>query len=153
MNLDEKIKRLKDLQKIDFPSDQDLEEITELKENIRLELADSIPQFEDPIKNKPTPKKYKGIISGRIERWKEQRKEKNKATPEMLKQLELEARKAELEARINIAKEKKQNHKPKRFNFSIPGKIFTDEGSKSHDSLKKKLGDNHTDKDYSVLGI
>ena len=153
MNIDEKIKRFKELSKIDYPSDQELEEITELKENIRLEIADTIPQFEDPIEKTPTPKKYKGIISGKIEKWREERKERNKATPEMLKQLELEARKAELEARINIAKEKKQNHKPKRFNFSIPGKIFTDEGAKTHNEMKRKLGDNHTDKDYSVLGL
>ncbi len=153
MNLEEKIKRLKELSNIKFPSDQDIEEMTELKENIRLELADTIPKFEHPTEEKPEPKQYRGIISGRIQKWREQKKEKNKATPEMLRQLELEARKAELEARINIAKEKKQKHRPKRFDFSIPGKIFTDAGEKEHQSMKRKLGDNHDDKDYSVLGI
>lgn len=147
MNLEEKIDRLKTLQKIPFPSDQDLEDIESLKENIRLELGESISKTGQPVKE--PPKHYRGIISGRIEKWRDERREKNKTTPEMLKQLELDARRAELEARIEVAKARKKKNKTNKLNFSIPGKIFTEGSDKDYKQLKNALGTN--DKDYSVL--
>jgi hypothetical protein len=118
-----------------------------LKENIRLELGESIQTVEKP---KQEPKQYKGIISGKIEKWRDERKEKNKATPEMLRQLELEARKAELEARIEIAKAKKKKNKTGKLDFKIPGKIFTASSEDDYNQIKHALGTNN--KDYSVLG-
>ena len=147
MNLQEKIEHLKELQKIQYPSDQELEEIESLKENIRLELGESISKTEPEPKEEP--KKYRGIISGRIEKWRDERKQKNKTTPGMLRQLELEARRAELEARIEIAKNRKKKNKTSKLNFSIPSKIFTDASEKDYKQLKHALGTN--DKDYSNL--
>lgn len=147
MNLQEKIAHLKELQKIQYPSDQDLEEIESLKENIRLELGEDIQQVEP--KSIPQPKQYRGIISGKIEKWRDERREKNKTTPEMLRQLELDARRVELEARIEIAKAKKKKNKIGKLDFKIPGKIFTEESGKDYEQLKRALGTNN--KDYSAL--
>ena len=147
MNLQEKIAHLKELQKIQYPSDQDLEEIESLKENIRLELGESIQKVEQkPI---TPPKQYRGIISGKIEKWRDERREKNKTTPEMLKQLELDARRAELEARIEIAKAKKKKNKTGKLDFKIPSKIFTDASGQDYEQLKRALGTNN--KDYSAI--
>lgn len=147
MNLEEKIAYLKELQKIQYPSDQELQEIESLKENIRLELGESIQTVEQ--KPNPPPKQYRGIISGKIEKWRDERREKNKTTPEMLRQLELDARRAELEARIEMAKAKKKKNKTGKLDFKIPGKIFTESSGKDYDQLKRALGSN--DKDYSKL--
>ena len=147
MNLQEKITHLKELQAIQYPSDQDLEDIESLKENIRLELGESIQKVEEkPI---TPPKQYRGIISGKIEKWRDERREKNKTTPEMLRQLELDARRVELEARIEIAKTKKKKNKTGKLDFKIPGKIFTEESGKDYEQLKRALGTNN--KDYSAL--
>ena len=150
LSVDGKLERIKQLEAEPFKSDQENEELEKLKDEVNLIIKDTVTTNELPIKEQ---KKRKRTLFELIQEKRKERKEKNKATPEQINQLTLEARKAELEARINIAKEKQQKHKPKRFNISIPGKIFTDEGSKFHDSMKKKLGDNHNDKDYSVLGL
>lgn len=147
MNLEEKIDQLKQLQKIQYPSDQELEEIESLKENIRLELGESISKPEPKVKQEP--KQYRGIISGKIEKWRDERREKNKTTPEMLKQLELDARRAELEARIETAKAKKKKNKTGKLDFKIPGKIFTEGSERDYKQLKNALGTNN--KDYSAL--
>jgi len=58
------------------------------------------------------PKKYKGVISGRIEKWRDERREKNKqqpATEEEIKQLELELKRAELQRDINFAKQESKS--------------------------------------------
>ena len=146
MNLQEKIIHLKELEKIQYPSDQELEDIESLKENIRLELGESI---QSEPKQKEQPKQYKGIISGRIEKWRNERREKNKTTPEMLKQLKLDAERAELEARIEVAKARKKKNKTGKLDFKLPGKIFTEGSDKDYTQLKRALGTN--DKDYSVL--
>ena len=147
MNIHEKIERLKELEKIQYPSDQDLEDIESLRENIRLELGEPTSRIEKPVAKEP--KQYKGIISGRIEKWRDERKEKNKTTPEMIKQLELDARRAELEARIEIAKAKKKRNKTGKLDFKIPGKIFTPSGEEDYKQMNHALGSN--DKDYSAL--
>ena len=132
------------------PSIQEYAEMESLEEEIKLEIEDSIPKPKQ--ESQVQPKKYKGIISGKIEAWRERRKEANKATPEKLKQLELEAIKAELEARIAIAKRKKKDNKTNRFDFHMPSKIFTDTDDRQYKSNKKKIAGSN-DKDYSVLGI
>ena len=157
MNLEEKISRYRQLKRMVNPSIQEYAEMEGLEEEIKLELEDSLPEIKQQSQVQPnqTPiiqKKYPGIISGRIQAWKERRKEANKATPEKLKQLELEAIKAELEARIAIAKRKKKDHKTNRFDFHMPSKIFTDTDDRQYKSNKKKIAGSN-DKDYSVLGI
>ena len=147
MNLQEKIEHLKELQNIQYPSDQDLEDIESLKENIRLELKESV--FRGEPETKQEPKQYRGIISGKIEKWRDERREKNKTTPDMLRQLELDARRAELEARIEIAKAKKKKNKTGKLDFKIPGKIFTESSGQDYEQLKRALGKNN--KEYSAL--
>ena len=150
MNLEDKIKRHNELEKITYPSDQEIEELAQLKDEIRIELEEQNKKFTDEQSTKKDPpKQYKGIISGRIEKWRDERREKNKTTPEMLRQLELDAKRAELEARIEIAKAKKKKNKTSKLNFSIPGKIFTEGSEKDYKQLKSALGTN--EKDYSIL--
>ena len=140
------------------PSIKDYAEMESLEEEIKLEIEDSVPEIKQESKVQPTqtpiiqPKKYKGIISGKIEAWRERRREANKATPEKIRQLQLEAQKAELEARIAVAKKKKKDNKTSKFDFHIPGKIFTETDERQYKSNKKKIAGSN-DKDYSVLGI
>ena len=126
-----------------------------LEEEIKLEIEDTIQQTKQQSQVQPKQviqqKKYPGLISGRIQAWRERKKEENKATPEMIRQLQLEAQKAELEARIAVAKKKKKDNKTHRFDFSIPNKIFTETDKRQYDGYKKKISSN--DKDYSVLGM
>lgn len=123
-----------------------------LRDEIAVIRQEDIEEKEPKqIPKAPEAKQYKGIISGKLEKWWSERKEKNKATPEMLRQLELEARKEELKARIARAKSKQKQNKASKLNFSIPGKIFTESGEKEYTSLKRALGT--SDKDYSVLGM
>lgn len=161
MNKEEKITRLKELSKIEYRSDQEEDEIEHLQEELKIEYDESHNEKEIEVINRndktvlkesgiKDPKKYRGIISGKIVKWLDDRKENNKATPEKIQQLKLEAQKAELEARIQIAKNKKKKNKTSKLNFSIPGKIFTDGGEASYKQMKRALGSN--DKDYSVLG-
>ena len=131
------------------PSIQEYAEMESLEEEIKLELEDSIPEVKQ--QSQVQPKKYPGIISGRIQAWRERRKEADKTTPEMLRQLQMDAQRAELEARIAVAKKKKKDNKTSKFDFSIPNKIFTETDKRQYDGYKKKISSN--DKDYSVLGI
>ena len=155
MSLEEKISRYRQLKRKVNPSLQEVGEMESLEEEIKLELEDSIPEIKQESKVQPSQaiqqKKYPGIISGKIQAWREKRKEANKATPEMIRQLQLEAQKAELEARIAVAKKKKKDNKTHRFDFSIPNKIFTETDKRQYEGYKKKISSN--DKDYSVLGI
>ena len=132
------------------PSIQEYAEMESLEEEIKLEIEDSIPQQKQ--ESQVQPKKYKGFISGKIEAWRERRREANKATPEKIRQLQLEAQKAELEARIAVAKKKKKDNKTSKFDFQIPSKIFTETDERQYKSNKKKIAGSN-DKDYSVLGI
>ena len=158
MNLEEKISRYRQLKRIINPSIKDYAEMESLEEEIKLEIEDSVPEIKQQSQVQPTqtpiiqPKKYKGIISGKIEAWRERRKEANKTTPEMLRQLQLDAQRAELEARIAIAKRKKKDNKTSKFDFHITSKIFTETDERQYKSNKKKIAGSN-DKDYSVLGI
>ena len=149
MSLEEKISRYRQLKRKVNPSIQEYAEIEALEEEIKLELDDS--GLQPKQQSQVQPKKYPGIISGRIQAWRERRKEANKTTPEMLRQLELDARRAELEARIAVAKMKKKKNKTSKFDFSIPNKIFTETDNRQYNSYKKKI--TNDDKDYSVLGF
>ena len=97
-----------------------------------------------------------------------EKKERDKATPEIITQLRLEDQKALLEARIAINKKKASENKPKRFGFLhnvLPQKIFKDEGGSSgfngkiftgksergYKTDKKSALADHSDTDYSVL--
>ena len=155
MNLEEKISRYRQLKRMVNPSIKEYAEMESLEEEIKLELEDSLPEIKQESKVQPTQviqqKKYPGIISGKIQAWRERRKEANKTTPEMLRQLELDARRAELEARIAVAKMRKKKNKTSKFDFSIPNKIFTETDNKQYSSYKKKI--TNDDKDYSVLGF
>ena len=158
MSLEEKISRYRQLKRKVNPSIQEFAEMESLEEEIKLELDDSIPEINQQSQVQPTqkpiiqPKKYPGIISGRIQAWRERRKEADKTTPEMLRQLQMDAQRAELEARIAVAKKKKKDNKTHRFDFHIPSKIFTETDERQYKSNKKKIAGSN-DKDYSVLGI
>ena len=115
LNLEDKLSRLKDLYRIKFPTEQQLFEIAMLEDDVKLimdELKEVRPQIEPPKEEPKQQKQYRGIISGRIQRWRDERRERNKATPEKIRQLNLEAQKAELEARIAEAKARKKGSKP-----------------------------------------
>lgn len=151
-SIEDKTKRYNELKKIPYPSDQELDELAMLRDEIQIVNQEEIEDKQiKQIPKAPEPKQYKGVISGKIEKWWSERKEKNKATPDMLRQLELEARKEELKARIARAKSKQKQNKTSKLNFSIPGKIFTESGEKEYASLKRALGT--SDKDYSALGM
>jgi len=123
-----------------------------LKEEIRMELEDqNIIKPELERTEQPQKKKYRGVISGRIERWRDQRREKNRPTFEQLQELKLQARIEQEKAKIAIAKKKQKDNKTSRFDFHIPGKIFTEVDDKQYKSYKKKISND--DKDYSVLGF
>lgn len=94
MNLEEKIKRLVELKKIQYPSDQEVEEKERLQEELGLESHESRvePKQEDI---KPKTSLLRTIL--RV-------KPKVPVTKEQLDQLELEAKKCELKARIAKAK-------------------------------------------------
>ena len=155
MTLEEKISRYRQLKRMVNPSIQEYAEMESLEEEIKLEIEDSIPKIKQESKVQPIQaiqqKKDPGIISGRIQAWRERRKEANKTTPEMLRQLELDAKRAELEARIAVAKMRKKKNKTSKLDFSIPNKIFTETDNKQYNSYKKKI--TNDDKDYSVLGF
>ena len=93
MNLEDKIKRLVELKKVTFPSDQEVEEMEQIKEELGLETQESRV-------SKPEPKEEKKSIIKTILRI----KPKVPVTKEELVQLELEAKKCELKARIAKAK-------------------------------------------------
>lgn len=105
MNLEEKIKRLVELKKIQYPSDQEVEEKERLQEELGLEAHESrvehskhfsgTPITEPKEPDEPKPSMLKKIL--RI-------KPKVPVTKEELEQLELEAKKCELKARIAKAK-------------------------------------------------
>ena len=149
MTLEEKLSRYRQLKRMVNPSIKEYAEMESLEEEIKLEIDETIPKPKQ--ESQVQPKKYPGIISGKIQAWRERRKEADKTTPEMLRQLELDARRAELEARIAVAKMKKKKNKTSKFDFSIPNKIFTETDKRQYDGYKKKISSN--DKDYSVLGI
>ena len=157
MSLEQKISRYRQLKRMVNPSIKEYAEMEGLEEEIKLELEDSIPEQKQISQVQPTqtptiqPKKYPGIISGRIQAWRERKKEANRTTPEMLRQLEMDARRAELEARIEVAKKKKKDNKTSKLDFHIPGKIFTDTDNREYGSYKKKISNDK--KDYSVLGF
>ena len=158
MSLEEKISRYRKLKRLVNPSIKEFAEMEVLEEEIKLQIDDSIPEIKQQSKVQPNQaliipqKKYHGIISGRIQAWRERRKEADKTTPEMLRQLQMDAQRAELEARIAVAKKKKKDNKTHRFDFQIPGKIFTETDERQYKSNKKKIAGSN-DKDYSVLGI
>jgi len=191
MNLQEKIKRVKELEKQNALSDQEYDELEQLKDEINLmfngeplpnnepidpalmttivtktqvsyeelkqlelqikkkRLEQQLKDLEPPKQEQEIKKTYRGIISGRIEKYLDEKRERNKPTAEKIKQLELEARQAELQARIAVAKAKKKQHSWK-FSFpQIPDKIFTETGKANYEKSKKKLGDN--EKNYDVF--
>ena len=97
MNLEDKIKRLVELKKIQYPSDQEVEEKERLQEELGLEAHESRVERPEalPVIEKPKQSLLKTIL--RI-------KPKVPVTKEELDQLELEAKKCELKARIAKAK-------------------------------------------------
>ena len=83
--------------------------------------------------------------------WKAKKKEENKATFDGIQQLKLEVKQEELKARIATAKKKQKDNKTGRFDFHIPGKIFTDSDSSEYNSFKNKLSKKKDERDYSKL--
>lgn len=127
MDLQEKIERHNYLERMNFRSDQEEDELMELKKEIRSgldALKNKVIPEEIPVKKQPESKKYRGIISGRILKWRDERREKNKATPEKIAQLKLEVQKASLERKLAEEKEKKNKAKWEKINkmFSSGGK-------------------------------
>ena len=143
--------RYRQLKKDPNLSDDEFEELARLEEEIKLEIDDTVERPNDNTNLEPPKKQYKGIISGKIQAWRDRKKEANRTTPEMIRQLELDAKRAELEARIAKAKKVKKDNKTSKLDFHIPGKIFTDMDQKTYKSYKKSISSD--DKDYSVLGF
>lgn len=143
MRLEEKISRWKELKKEKFLSDQDIEEVERLEEEIKAEIEGDRPRA------KPNPhykeqeddkKKYRGIISGRILKWRDEKREKNKATPEKIEQLKLEYAKAKLESGIAEEKAKKNKHKWDKLEKMLSSGGMTDkERDKERDAQWKKI--------------
>lgn len=94
MNLEDKIKRLVELKKIQYPSDQEVEEKERLQEELGLEA------HESRVEPERKPQEPKTSLLRTILRI----KPKVPVTKEELDQLELEAKKCELKARIAKAK-------------------------------------------------
>lgn len=96
MNLEDKIKRLVELKKIQYPSDQEVEEKERLQEELGLEAHESRVSRQEPIQaEKPKQSLLKTIL--RI-------KPQVPVTQAELDQLKLVAQKEELKARIHKAK-------------------------------------------------
>lgn len=105
MNLEDKIKRLVELKKIQYPSDQEVEEKERLQEELGLEAHESRVEHSEhfsgtPITKAKEPQEPKTSLLRTILRV----KPKVPVTKEELEQLELEAKKCELKARIAKAK-------------------------------------------------
>lgn len=94
MNLEDKIKRLVELKKIQYPSDQELEEKERLQEELGLEA------HESRVEPKRKPEEPKTSLLRTILRI----KPKQPVTQAELDQLKLIAQKEELKARIHKAK-------------------------------------------------
>lgn len=103
---DPKIRRLKELSKIDYPSDQEIEELAQLKEELELSDQD-LRQKEDPI--------------GPIEKYRK-RMNQNKAMAENL--AILRAKRKELQLQLDTRKEKERLEKIKN---QLDGKIWCDD--------------------------
>lgn len=109
MNLEDKIKRLVVLKKITYPSDQEVEEKERLQEELGLEAHES--RVEQPPSRKLRHFTTDTTIENKIESHEKNLlrkilrvKPKVPVTKEELDQLELEAKKCELKARISKAK-------------------------------------------------
>lgn len=142
MDLQEKIERHNYLERMNFRSDQEEDELMELKKEIRSgldALKNKVIPEEIPEEKQPESKKYRGIISGRILKWRNERREKNKATPEKIAQLKLEVQKASLERKLAEEKDKKNKAKWEKINkmFSSGGKTDREIDS-DRDKLWKK---------------
>lgn len=135
MKLEEKISRWRELKGQEFLSDQDIEECARLEEEIQDELMDEKPRAKpNPHYKKQEEKnQYRGVITGRILKWRDERKEKNKATPEKIEQLKLEVEKATLERKLAEEKNKKNQAK-----WDKLGKVIGN--GKNDDKLEKLLG-------------
>jgi hypothetical protein len=120
----------------------------ELNRELAIKYLNDHPEEQT---RKESEKKRKLTIIEWIMKKRAERRKRNKATPEKVLQLKLEYQKADLEYKIARAKKLKKENKTSWLNFSIPGKIFTDESSSSYTRTKKSVGDNHNEKDYSIL--
>lgn len=175
MTLEDKQARFNQLKRIVYPSDQEIEELEKLEEELKLSEQGAKPEtFHETDINLGEgkgflipKKKYKGIISGRIEKWRDERREQNNQQPasiEEIKQLQLELRRAELQRDINIVQTER---KPNKKNYwQLFRSIIGTENSpinkqptrkKSKDSDVKiskgldKISGKGEDKDYSTL--
>lgn len=175
MTPEEKQSRLNELKRIVYPSDQELEEMEKLQEELSIIYKEETTTFKETNVNLgmgkgqiiQPKKKYKGIISGRIEKWRDQRREQNKqpqATIEEITQLQLELRKAELLRDINEAQQ--QTKSKKRNGWEIFRSVVGTNNSpinkepqrkRSKDPVDKinkgldRISGKHNDKDYSAL--
>lgn len=108
MNLEQKKQRLAELRRLSFPSDQDIEEIDQLLEQIQLERDGDVEEpkqvNQKPVNNKQMrePKKPKRTILGWI---KDTLKEKP-VTQAEIDQLKMKAIKERYKADIRISKSK-----------------------------------------------
>ncbi len=156
MKLEEKISRYKELKKEKFLSDQEIEELARLEEEIKLEFEGSEtkenrakpnPHYEEPTK----PKKQKRSLIEILIAWRaKKRKEKYEKMPQRIKELQMEKAKALLERDIAKAKTQAREMKGK----TLEG-LFGSGGSDSkNDKIKQFLGDDKEKDTYreKILG-
>ncbi len=179
MSLENKIKRHNELERMNFRSDQEDEELLQLKEEIKLikqdpvKIPEDIPESKESLYdlaspsikiNKETEKKLKRqrrTLLEVIQQWRAKRREQNKATPDEIRQLELEKKRAVLKRDIAEAKRREKDAKPsmlgtllgssQEVNNSKSNKGRSSRPYNNNDYKKFKNGLGSNDKDYSSL--
>lgn len=110
MSLDEKLSRLRKLYKIQYPSDQELEEANQLEDEIKLILEESYvkikPQEPEEKPQSEPVKKQRGIIQKLL--FIKPKEPPKPVTEAELLDLTMQARKEEIKARIAKAKAQQQ---------------------------------------------
>jgi len=159
MKIEDKLKRIKELDRVTYPTHEQIEERLKLDEEIEIELRDNgikLDQYKnqedeqtqkayyDQIK-KEEPKKKKQTI---FEKFIKPRLQGKKATWDDIQQLKLEAMKAKLEMHIAEAKARKRQLKTDRLNSILS--MVTGGRNESSTKKKKKL-DNGSSRDDDDL--
>lgn len=153
--LENKISRHNQLENKKNLSKHELDELLQLKDDIKNLLDKQIKEISGEGRSDSTtiPKKRKMTLFEYIMAWRSKKKDENKATPDMIKQLELEAQRTELEAKIAVNKKTKAANKTNWLaDLKLPGKIFQTDTS-SDQQLRRALSSGGNDKDFSkVIG-
>lgn len=169
MNIQEKIKQLERLDKIPYPSDQEIDERIKIKEEIDIMMNENKPEItiQETVQTKPVElKKQKRTLYEVIQDYRKRKKEEHKATWDEIQQLKLEAIKERLKKDIAVSKSKQREMKRERMNSILnmvsikpaenqPKKkprASKTEQTDSSDELRALLGSNEKTKYKDLLG-